>query len=159
MRRFAPHIGGSGGSSPQEIYRGDPGPRLLRTGAAQSLGGPGVVPRGYGEVTPVRAFCAQGHPEPRPLAPQPQALDQAAVPSDVGVAQVAEQAAAAADEQQQAAAAVVVVLVHLEVLVQVIDPAGHERDLDLRRTGVTLMDRVLRKDLLLNFDFERHLAP
>jgi len=61
--------------------------------------------------------------------------------------QVAEQAAAAADEQQQAAAAVVVVLVHLEVLVQVVDPAGHKRNLDLRRTGVTLIDRVLRKDL------------
>ena len=93
------------------------------------------------------------------LAAQAEALDQRAVPRDVGAPQVAEQAAAAADEQQQAAAAVVVVLVHLQVLVQVVDPAGHERDLDLRRTGVTLIDRVLRKDLLLNFSVERHVAP
>src|SRR6185437_13400876 len=102
---------------------------------------------------PRRTPCGPG------LAAQAEALDQRAVPSDVGVAQVAEQATAAADEQQQAAAAVVVVLMHLEVLVQVVDPAGHQRDLDLRRTGVTLMDRVLRKDRLFNFGVERHLAP
>jgi len=93
------------------------------------------------------------------LPAQPKALDQRAVPVDVGVAQVGQQPAAAAHEQQQAAAAVVIVLVHLEVLVQVVDPAGHKRDLDLRRTGVTLICRVLREDLLLDFGVERHVAP
>src|SRR5215469_1961292 len=93
------------------------------------------------------------------LPTQAEALDERPVAADVGVAQVGQQATAAADQQQQPAAAVVVVLVHLEVLVQVVDPAGHERDLDLRRTGVTLTGRVLRKDLLLDFGVERHVAP
>src|SRR5215469_12934644 len=84
------------------------------------------------------------------LPTQAEALDERPVAADVGVAQVG---------QQATAAAVVVVLVHLEVLVQVVDPAGHERDLDLRRTGVTLTGRVLRKDLLLDFGVERHVAP
>jgi hypothetical protein len=93
------------------------------------------------------------------LTAKAQALDQRAVPADVGAAQVAKQPTAAADKQQQAAAAVVIVLMHLEVLVQVVDPAGHQRDLDFRRTGVTLTDRVIRKDLLLNFGIERHVTP
>jgi hypothetical protein len=52
-----------------------------------------------------------------------------------------------------------VMLVHLEVLGQVVDPAGQQRNLDFRRTGVTLTGCVLRDDLLLDGDFERHVAP
>src|SRR5262249_45038001 len=95
----------------------------------------------------------------RRLATQTEALDERPVAGDVGVAQVGQQATTTANQEQQAPAAVVVVLVHLEVLIQVVDPAGHERDLDLRRTGVTLSGRVIRKDLLLDFSVERHVAP
>jgi hypothetical protein len=50
-------------------------------------------------------------------------------------------------------------LVHLEVLGQVVDPAGQQRNLDFRRTGVTLSGRVVRHDLLLHGVIERHVAP
>src|SRR5262245_45902082 len=99
-------------------------------------------------------------PAGRALLPaQTETLDERAVPVDVLVAQVGQQPPAAAHQQQQAAAAVVVVLVRPQVLVQVVDPASHERDLDLRRTGVTLIGRILREDLLLDFGVERHVAP
>ena len=55
------------------------------------------------------------------LAPDAEALDERAVPLDVGGLQVLEQAATLADQQQQAAPAVVVVLVGLQVLGQVRD--------------------------------------
>src|SRR5689334_14121158 len=86
-------------------------------------------------------------------------LPDRAVAVDVLLGQVLQQPAAAADQQQQPAAAVVVVLVHLQVLGQVVDPPGQQRDLDFRRTGVTLTGRVLRQDLLLGGGVERHVTP
>src|SRR5262249_32625888 len=151
-------------------------------GPAQALSGRGlrnVSYRFYSVITvPEPTLPAQGHPGlasrcpvgkalPRQLAPtdlpglaaQAEPLDERAVPGDVGLPQVGQQPTAAADREQQTTAAVVVVLMHLEVLVQVIDPAGHERDLDFRRAGVTLTGRVLREDLLLYFNTERHVSP
>src|SRR3984885_12307172 len=93
------------------------------------------------------------------LPAQTELLDHRAVPVDVFALQVVQQAPAAADKQQQPAAAVVVVLVHLEVLGQVADPLGQQRDLDLRRAGVTLTGRVTRNDLGLHRRIERHVAP
>src|SRR6516162_7809652 len=86
-------------------------------------------------------------------------LPNRTVTGDVLLGQVLQQPPAAADQQQQPAAAVVVVLVHLQVLGQVVDPPGQQRDLDLRRTGVTLTGRVLRQDLFLDGGVERHVAP
>src|SRR5690348_10514715 len=86
-------------------------------------------------------------------------LPNRAVAVDVLLGQVLQQPAAAADQQQQPTAAVVVVLVHLQVLGQVIDPPGQQRDLDFRRTGVTLTGRVLRQDLFLGGGIERHVTP
>src|SRR5262249_13935362 len=68
---------------------------------------------------------------------------------DVGLVQVVQQPAALTHEQQQATTRVVVVLVLLEVLRQVADAVAEQRDLDLGRTGVALLGRVLRDDLLL----------
>src|SRR5262249_11340981 len=56
-------------------------------------------------------------------------------------------------------AAVVVVLVHLEVLGEVGDPLGQDRDLHLGRTGVALDGRVLLADLGFGFLVERHFLP
>src|SRR6201987_6177760 len=86
-------------------------------------------------------------------------LPDRTVTGDVLLGQVLQQPAAAADQQQQPAAAVVVVLLYLQVLGQVVDPPGQQRDLDLRRTGVTLTGRVLRQDLFLDGGIERHVAP
>src|ERR1700760_2734822 len=95
----------------------------------------------------------------RKLPAQPETLDKRTVAGDVLLRQVLQQSPAAPHEEQQATAAVVVMLVHLEVLGQVIDPAGQQRNLDFRRTGVTLSGGVLRHDLFLHGVFERHVAP
>src|SRR5206468_2454740 len=58
-------------------------------------------------------------------------------------------AAAPADQQQQAATGVVVVLVLLEMLGEIGDASGQERDLRFRRTGVGLVQSVIGQDLLL----------
>src|SRR5215831_10204448 len=92
------------------------------------------------------------------LSAQAQLPDERTVALDVRAGQVLQQPPAAAYEQQQPAAAVVVVLVHLEVLGQVVDPPGQQRDLDFRRTGVTLIRRVPGDDLLLHGCFQRHVA-
>src|SRR5438067_984542 len=66
--------------------------------------------------------------------------------------------AAAADELQQSPTGVVVVLVLLEVLGQVADPLAQQRDLHLRRTGVTVDRGVLRHDGLLGGGIESHVV-
>src|SRR4051794_19582822 len=93
------------------------------------------------------------------LAAQAESLDERAVPSDVGLRQVVQQAATTPDQQEQAPPAVVVVLVHLEVLGEVADPTGQHRDLHLGRTGVVLDRGVLGHDLLLESALERHSSP
>ena len=90
------------------------------------LGRPKVV-RGAAEATPLSKSATQAEPR-----------DQFAVVLDVLLGDVVQQPAALADQQQQATAAVVVALVHLEVLGQVCDPLGEQRDLDVRRSGVQL---------------------
>src|SRR5262249_19098550 len=96
---------------------------------------------------------------PRPSLPaQAQLLDEGAVAPDVLAVQVLQQPTATADQEQQAPAAVVVVLVQLEVLGEIVDPPRQQCDLDFRRTGVTLIGRVLGDDLLLDCCVQRHVG-
>ena len=53
------------------------------------------------------------------------------------------------DHLGQTATAVVVVGVALEVLGKVVDAVGQNGDLNLGRTGVALVDRILLNDCLL----------
>ena len=93
----------------------------------------------------------------RKLLTQTQLSDQGTVTVDVLLLQIGQQITAAADHLEQAAAAVVVMLVGLEVLGQVVDTSGQQSNLDLRRTGVTLVDGCLGDDgLLIDSGF---LAP
>src|SRR5580704_6565285 len=142
-------------------------PRRLATRGPLPRTGPGARGRGLRDVSVVDiklflALLASGTtPEPPEgsSAADAEPLPDRAVAVDVLLGQVLQQPAAAADQQQQPAAAVVVVLVHLQVLGQVVDPPGQQRDLDFRRTGVTLTGRVLRQDLLLGGGVERHVTP
>src|ERR1700733_9768322 len=93
------------------------------------------------------------------LPAQAEPLDQRSIAVDVLLREVLQEPPAAADQQQQPATAVVVVLVHLEVLRQVRDSLGQQRDLDFRRAGVTLIGRMPSDDLLLHRGVERHVAP
>src|SRR4029079_11920888 len=100
---------------------------------------------GPGERCRPCALCAYAPDAPPGGSPaQAEPLDQRPVAADVGLLQVVQQPAPAADEQQQATTAVVVMLVRPQVLGQVGDAPRQDRDLDLGRTGVALLGRVLR---------------
>src|SRR5207248_6004502 len=77
------------------------------------------------------------------LLPDPQTVDQLAVPGGILRLEVIEQPPALADELEQSAPRVVVLLVRLEVLGQVMDALGEQRDLHLRRAGVALVGAEL----------------
>ena len=71
--------------------------------------------------------------EDRPcrLATESETLDDASVSSDLGLLEVVEQPTTLADQQQESTTTVMVVLVLLEVLGEVGDPLGEQRDLNL----------------------------
>src|SRR5690606_8809487 len=99
---------------------------------------------------------AKGRFPPNFLLTQPQLLDQAVVPLNVLLLEIGEQAAALVDHHQQAAARVVVLVVVLEVLGQVADALGEDRDLDFGGTGIVLGLGVVLDDFLLLFGGNRH---
>src|SRR5262245_17786634 len=66
------------------------------------------------------------------LLPQTESLDDALVALKVASAQIVEHAPTLAHELEQATTGMMVALVRLEVLRQIRDPIGQERDLDLR---------------------------
>ena len=114
-----------------------------------------------GDVARVVVRAGAGSPRaassgPGGSAAQAEALDQRPVARDVDLRQVLQQPPAAADHEQQATTRVVVVLVLLEVLGQVADPLGQQRDLRLGRTGVALVDPVGVQDGLLLCGVECH---
>src|SRR5687768_5454500 len=90
------------------------------------------------------------------LFAQTQLLDQAVVALDVLLLEVREQAAALVDHHQQAAARMVVLVVALEVLGQVADALGEDRDLDFGGTGIALGLGVAGNDFLLLLGSDRH---
>src|SRR5688572_3915184 len=73
---------------------------------------------------------------PSKLAANPEASDQIAVARLVFALHIIEQAAALADHLQQTATGMVVALMGLEVLGEVGDPLGQDRDLHVRRAGI-----------------------
>src|SRR5688572_5684030 len=90
-----------------------------------------------------RTTAAEGCRSGGRLAAEAELGVDGAVALDVDVAQVRLEALALADELQEAPAAVMVLLVHLQVLVELVDASGEERDLHLGRAGVGLVGAVL----------------
>src|SRR5260370_1195185 len=132
---------------------------LPRTGPKGAISAPG---RSRGTFVSTLSSCAEARLAPRrqkSLPAQAELLDQRAVPADVSAGQVLEQPPAAANKQQQPATAVVIVLVHFQVLGQISDPPSKERNLDFRRTGVTLIGRVPGDDLVLHLGVKRQVVP
>src|ERR1700741_1552070 len=110
------------------------------------LGTPQLSPGGV-----CKPFWSRGR-----SAAHAEAVDQRAVPLHVDLRQVLAETTAPADQQQQTSSRVVIVLVDLEVLSQVVDALGKQRDLCLRRTGVGLVQAVLGQDFFLLFGSKRH---
>src|SRR4029077_872726 len=82
--------------------------------------------------------------------------DQGAVTLQVVSLQVAKDAAALAHHLQQAAARVMVLAVGAQVLGELVDALGEQRDLDLGRSGVLARTAVLADQLLLLVLRQRH---
>ena len=87
--------------------------------------------------------CARANAKMTDLVPESQFLNDLAVAVDVRPLHVVQQTAALADHLQQPTAAVMILLVRPEVLGQVVDPLGEERNLDAGRAGVGLVRPVL----------------
>jgi len=83
------------------------------------------------------------------LLSQVQLLDDGTVAVDVYLLEVTEEITSVTDHLEQTAAAVVVLHVGLQVLGQAVDAVGQNGNLNLGRTGVTLVDGVLSNDSLL----------
>src|SRR5699024_10518665 len=111
-------------------------PVVTGRSGAHGLRGPHRCPGGPGTVTLYVTSPAAVS------ATQTQALDERAVRRHIDLGEVLQQPAPPADQQQQAAPGVVVVLVGLEVLGEVDDPLGEQRDLRLRRAGVGLVQPI-----------------
>ena len=79
----------------------------------------------------MRGAAAPVEGRPCRLAAQSESLDDASVASDLGLLEIVEQPASLADEEEETTTTVVVVLVLLEVLGEVGDPLGEQRDLNL----------------------------
>ena len=77
--------------------------------------------------------------------------DDRAVTLDVLLRQIVQQTAALTDHLVHAQTAVVVVGMLLEMLGQLADALGEDRDLDLGRAGVALVGGVVADDLGLDF--------
>ena len=84
--------------------------------------------------------------------------DDRTISLDVDLDQIVEQRTALTDHLEEAAAGVMMLLVDLEVLGQVVDPLGKERDLNLGRTCVTLVSSILLHDSSLFF-FQHSFHP
>ncbi len=101
-----------------------------------------------------RLACRQGPGHCRRsatrLATKTQPFDERAVTLDVDLRDVLDQPAPASHQQQQTPPRVVVVLVHLEVLGEVGDPLGQQRDLRLRRSGVGVVQGRIGQEFLFS---------
>ena len=72
---------------------------------------------------------------------------------DVFFFQIVQKTSAGTDHLQKTAAGVMVLLIDLEVLVEVIDAFGQKRNLNLGRTRIALVQRVLCNNFLFRHVF------
>jgi hypothetical protein len=91
------------------------------------------------------------------LLADPERLDYGAIAVDVFGLQIVQETPALADQHQEATTRVMILHVGLEVLGEVRDPFGKERDLDFGGTGITRLPRELLDDCRFSFCCEGHL--
>src|SRR5207248_11687487 len=104
-----------------------------------------------------RASANEGTGVPEPITliaraslAQAQVFDQRPVALEVGALQIGEKPPPAPDQHQQAAAGMMVLGLLAQVLGEVVDALGEQRDLDLRRAGVLLAGAEARGELALS---------
>jgi hypothetical protein len=95
--------------------------------------------------------------EGEPSSPtDPESLDEGPIPRRILFPEILQKPAALSDQHQQAAAGMMVFFVGAKMAGQAIDPLGEERDLYLRRTGVTFVNAVLLNKRSLLYGVQRH---
>ena len=77
-------------------------------------------------------------------------LDNRTITIDVLLGQIAQQIATVTNHLQQTTAGMMVVGMLLQMLGQLVDASGQNRDLNLRRTGIGVMQLVSGDDLIFN---------
>lgn len=85
-----------------------------------------------------------------------QLLGDRSEPCEIGPAQVRQQSPSLSNHFEQAAAAGVIQLVRAQVLGQLLDAGGEDRDLNDSGSGVRIMQVVLIDDLLFLFGCQSH---
>ena len=90
------------------------------------------------------------------LFSQSELADDLLISRAIFARQILQQAVSPADHLQQPATRGVILLVRLEVLGQLGDPLGQQRDLHFRRTGVFLVNLVVGNDLSSSPLRDRH---
>src|SRR5579884_224874 len=90
------------------------------------------------------------------FAADAEAPDEGAVAGDVLIAQISEHPLAASDHHHEAAPRVEILFVLAQVLGQLVDARGQQRDLHLRRAGISLMGGIGSDDVGFSVFFERH---
>ena len=83
------------------------------------------------------------------LATNAESTDQSAVALDIAALHVIEQTATLADELHESAARVMIAFMNLEVLGEMRNPVGQNRDLNFGRAGVRGVSLIVLDDLLL----------
>src|SRR4029077_15260635 len=89
-------------------------------------------------------------------AAQLEPVDQLLVATGMLDLQIFEQAPALADHHQQAAAGMEILAVGGEMLGEILDPLGEDRDLYFRRPGVALFGRIVFDERSLALGRNRH---
>ena len=87
---------------------------------------------------------------------QSEFFDQRAITFRAGAIEVAQHPAALADHLEQSPARMVIVLVDFQMLGQIADTLGQQRNLHLWRPGVALVRPMLLDDLRFGFWLQRH---
>src|ERR1700704_1784843 len=95
-------------------------------------------------------------PRRRVSAANAELLDQALVAAFVGALEIIEQLATLRHHLQQASPRMIVFHVRLEMIGQIVDPFGQDRDLNLRRPGVAGLLRMRLDDFSFTFGRNRH---
>jgi hypothetical protein len=90
------------------------------------------------------------------LSPNTELFDQPFVTREIARVQVIKQPTTLADQTQQSTARMMIFLVRREVLGQLIDPRGEQRDLDFRRAAIVGGSSVGLYDFPLTGCWKRH---
>ena len=93
-------------------------------------------------------------PKQRLLA-QLQLLRNLLIASSIRCVKIIQQATALSYHFKQAATGAVIFLVGLKMFRQIVDALGKQRDLNVSRTGVTVVDSKILNELALNFGFHK----